>query len=120
MSNSYYITELHKPPRQAMSMRSLVWWRGDELNAKDEHGNTPLKYASAEPFPRAMRKLIELRGESEPGRPTGLYPLDCAAGHGFYEEAPEMVELLLEHGADVNAQSNESVSSRCMKQPEPT
>ncbi len=31
--------------------------------------------------------------------------MHCVAGHGFYDEAIEMAEILVEAGADVNARS---------------
>jgi ankyrin repeat protein len=80
---------------------------GADVNARDEHGSTPLKYASAERVPAAIRKLIELGADVNLGDDSGFTPLHCAAGHGFYAEAVEVVEALLAGGADVNARSRE-------------
>lgn len=80
---------------------------GADVNARDEHGNTPLKYASAEPVPAAVRKLIELGADVNLGDARGFTPLHCAAAHGFYSEAMEMAEALLARGADVNARSRQ-------------
>ena len=77
------------------------------MNARDEHGNTPLKYASCEPVPAAVRKLIELGADVNLGDDRGFTPLHGAAAHGFYAEAVEMAEALLARGADVNARSRE-------------
>ena len=80
---------------------------GADVNARDAHGNTPLKYASAEPVPAAVRKLIELGADVNLGDDRGFTPLHCAAAHGFHAEAAEMAEALLARGADVNARSRE-------------
>jgi ankyrin repeat protein len=80
---------------------------GADVNARDEHGNTPLKYASAEPVPAALRKLIELGADVNLADDRGFAPLHCVAAHGFYAEAVEMAETLLASGANVNARSRE-------------
>lgn len=78
---------------------------GADVNALDRNGNTALKYASAEPRPEAMRLLIQHGAAVNLADNYGFTPLHCAAGHGFYDEALEMVELLISHGADVNGRS---------------
>jgi ankyrin repeat protein len=102
------ITELHFAA-QAGDVEAIVRLvaAGADVNARDGHGNTPLKYASAEPVPAAVRKLIELGADVNLGDDRGFTPLHCAAGHGFYPEAVEIAEALLARGADVNARSRE-------------
>jgi ankyrin repeat protein len=78
---------------------------GADVNSQDEHGNTPLKYASAEPYPDALRTLIALGASPHLPDHRGFTPLHCVAGHGFYEEAIEMATILIDAGADVNARS---------------
>ncbi len=51
---------------------------GADVNARNEHGNTPLKYASAEPLPAAIRKLIELGADVNFGDDRGFTPLPGA------------------------------------------
>jgi ankyrin repeat protein len=78
---------------------------GADVNVQDENGNTPLKYASAEPHPEVLRTLIALGASPHLSDRRGFTPIHCVAGHGFYEEAIEMAEILIEAGADVNARS---------------
>lgn len=78
---------------------------GADVNVQDENGNTPLKYASAEPRPAVLRTLIELGASPHMADRRGFTPIHCVAGHGFYEEAIEMAEILIAAGADVNARS---------------
>ncbi len=78
---------------------------GADVNATDSRGNTPLKYASAEPHPEVLRLLTAHGASATIADDRGFTPLHCAAGHGFYKEAIEMVEILLQAGADVNARS---------------
>ena len=80
---------------------------GADVNARDAKGNTPLKYACAEPSLAALCKLIELGADVKLGDDRGFTPLHCIAGHGFYTEALAMAEALLVRGADVNARSRE-------------
>ena len=78
---------------------------GIDVNVLDAHGNSPLKYASAEPRPAALRLLIASGASATLADDRGFTPLHCVAGHGFYAESIEMAEILLEAGADVNARS---------------
>lgn len=80
---------------------------GAKVNARDDRGITPLKYASAEPHLKAIQTLLELGADAKLADNRGFTPLHCAAGHGFCEEATEIVALLIRHGADVNARSTE-------------
>jgi ankyrin repeat protein len=78
---------------------------GADVNVQDENGNTPLKYASAEPHPEVLRTLIALGASPHMSDRRGFTPIHCVAGHGFYKEAIEMAAILIEAGADVNARS---------------
>lgn len=78
---------------------------GADVNVQDENGNTPLKYASAEPNPEVLRMLIALGASPHIPDRRGFTPIHCVSGHGFYEDAIAMAEILIEAGADVNARS---------------
>ena len=78
---------------------------GTDVNVQDKNGNTPLKYASAEPYPDVLRTLLSLGALPQLADHRGFTPIHCVAGHGFYEEAIEMAEILISAGADVNARS---------------
>ncbi len=78
---------------------------GADPNAQDENGNTPLKYASAEPYPQVLLTLISLGASPVMADRRGFTPIHCVAGHGFYDEALEMGKILVDAGADVNARS---------------
>lgn len=79
---------------------------GVNVNVRDSQGNTPLKYASAEPFPNAIRALLALGASVNLADNNGFTPLHCVASHGFYDKALEMAELLVQAGADLNARSS--------------
>ena len=99
-------TDLHFAAQRgdAEEVRRLVA-AGANVNAQDKNGNTPLKYASAEPHPEVLRVLILLGATPGLADHRGFTPIHCVAGHGFYDEAIEMAEILVEAGADVNARS---------------
>ena len=78
---------------------------GADVNIQDENGNTPLKYASAEPHPEVLSTLISLGATPHLADRRGFTPIHCVAGHGFYEESIEMAEILIKAGADVNVRS---------------
>lgn len=108
MSDRPDVTELHFAAQSGdVEAIARLVAAGAKVNAQDEHGNTPLKYASCEPVPAAVRKLIELGADVNLGDDRGFTPLHGAAAHGFYAEAVEMAEALLARGADVNARSRE-------------
>ena len=108
MSDRPDVTELHFAA-QAGDVEAIVRLvaAGADVNARDAHGNTPLKYASCEPVPAALRKLIELGADVNLGDDRGFTPLHGAAAHGFYAEAVEMANALIAGGADVNVRSRE-------------
>lgn len=81
--------------------------KGTDINAQDDNGNTPLKYACAEPHVEVVRKLIDLGASVTLADSRGFTPLHCAAGHGFWPEALEIADLLLNHGAQINQQSHD-------------
>lgn len=80
---------------------------GADVNAVDSNGITPLKYASAEPQPEVLRLLIASGASATIADHRGFTPMHCVAGHGFFDEAIEMAEILLRAGADVNARSRQ-------------
>lgn len=78
---------------------------GAEIDSRDERGNTPLKYVSAEPHIGVLGFLLDNGASPLCADDRGFTPLHCVAGHGFYDEALDMASLLVEAGADVNARS---------------
>lgn len=80
--------------------------KGTDINVQDDNGNTPLKYACAEPHAEVVRKLIDLGALVTLADNRGFTPLHCVAGHGFWPEALEIADLLLSHGAAINCQSH--------------
>jgi ankyrin repeat protein len=120
MGNHESVTNLHCAA-QAGDVETIARLvaAGADVNARDERGNTPLKYASAEPVLGAVQKLIELGADVNLRDDRGFTPLHCVAAHGFYAEAVEMAEALLASGADVTRGHWNSASSRFTKPPVP-
>ena len=73
---------------------------GAELEARDEHGNTPLMFAASHnKNPEVVSVLIKAGAELEASNEAGATPLMSAAQW----QSPEVVSVLIEAGADVNA-----------------
>lgn len=83
---------------------------GIDVNILDQHGSTPLKYASSETSLAAIRKLIELGADVNLTDDKGFSALHCTAGHGYYKENIEIARVLLDAGADINIQSKPPLS----------
>ena len=77
----------------------------DDLEARDICGRTALSYAASRGFTSVVQELLERRGggaEVDAVDETGSTPLAYAANH-WHRGA---VQLLIDHGADVNARDN--------------
>lgn len=75
--------------------------RGDNLNAKDQHGATLLHVAAANGYLSVGEVLLEHRASVDETDADGWTPLHAASCWGQLQ----MVELLVAHGADLNAKS---------------
>ncbi|KAF7704913.1 protein phosphatase 1 regulatory subunit 16A [Silurus meridionalis] len=86
--------------------------RGDNLNAKDQHGATLLHVAAANGYLSVGEVLLERRAKVDETDADGWTPLHAASCWGQMQ----MVELLVAHGADLNAKSllDESPLDVCM------
>eukprot|EP00961_Rhodomonas_salina_P264746 3578132-Rhodomonas_salina.2 len=74
---------------------------GADVTAKDNHGDTPLHWASGGGHDGVVRLLLEHGAHADMPNDESETPLHKASGMG-YEGAGRM---LLEHGADVNAKN---------------
>jgi hypothetical protein len=85
--------------------RILIGYDPAYINAKDEHGQTPLLWASEGSNFKdgsVVRLLLEHGADINAQSRRGWTPLHAASCYG----ALEVVRLLLEHGADVEAKTN--------------
>ena len=87
---------------------------GCPIAAHPRHGNTPLRMACQRNALRALRALLE--GGADPNeRITFKSPVDKRVEQDFtplmYASSPQAIDLLVGHGADVNAISATGLSS---------
>ena len=74
---------------------------GADLNARGEHGNTPLHWAARQnPEPSVVAVLIEAGANLNARDEGGWTPLHAGAAHN---SEPSVVEALIEAGANLNA-----------------
>lgn len=101
-------TELHFAAQKGdLATAQNLIARGADVNIRDENGNTPLKYASAEPHPEMLRLLLNHGAQPNLADHRGFTPLHCVAGHGFYDEALDMADILISAGANLNPRSTQ-------------
>ncbi|MHC4540673.1 MAG: ankyrin repeat domain-containing protein [Planctomycetota bacterium] len=74
--------------------------KGADINAKDQHGETPLAEHGST---RIAEFLIPNGADVTAKNNKGETPLHCATFWGYRQ----IVELLMAHGADINAKTNE-------------
>ncbi len=80
---------------------------GNDVNARDDHGSTPLMHAACIGCVEIVRLLIERGADVNARRQDGLTPLLLAAFFGHRD----IVQILLESGADVDATSRYETSA---------
>lgn len=92
------------------STESLIMFlveRGGDVNIRDNYGMTPLHYAASKGNVTAVKELLQCDGiRVDQVDTSGSTALHCAATDGV----PEVVEALLEAGADVRAKDSEKMT----------
>lgn len=83
-------------------IRNLVQ-AGANLHGRDEYGHTPLWNAVRLDKPESVRQLLSLGANPDDGGPGGDAPLLVAAFMGPDDIDREIIQLLIQAGADVNA-----------------
>lgn len=76
--------------------------RGFDINTADKNGNT-LLHLAADGKVSAVKYLLSRGANTNLRNKDGLTPLHLAAGRGFHGSSPEIVKLLVQHGADDDA-----------------
>ncbi|UIP92691.1 ankyrin repeat domain-containing protein [Wolbachia endosymbiont of Anopheles demeilloni] len=76
--------------------------KGDDVNAKNNHGDTPLHLATKNSHLDVLEKLIKEGANVNERNKYGNIPLHWAASYGRLS----IVEELIEKGADINAKNN--------------
>lgn len=87
-------------------MEELVKLKPDTVNARNEHGFTPLIIAAYRNQLRAVEFLLKHKADIHATSPEG--PVILAA---CYKGNLELTELLLKYNADVNAQNDKGTSA---------
>ncbi|KAL8919307.1 MAG: hypothetical protein Q9208_006872 [Pyrenodesmia sp. 3 TL-2023] len=97
------MTPLHRAASQNgdISVVMFLLWKGARIEARDEYQRTPLHYAVTAGDLDVVRYLLENGARTSAG-PRDSLPIHAAAEGGY----SGILELLLEHDADVAAQTD--------------
>jgi len=80
--------------------------KGENVNAKDKNGRTPLQFAADEGHKEIAELLIDKGADVNAKSKYGVTPLHYAAGNGH----KEIAELLIDKGADVDAKADNGIT----------
>ncbi|KAL8919105.1 MAG: hypothetical protein Q9172_005135 [Xanthocarpia lactea] len=99
----HLLTPLHQAASRGgnISLVMFLLWKGARIEARDKYQRTPLYHAVTTGNLDVVRYLLE-NGARTSARPGDALPIHAATA-GEYSD---ILELLLEHGADVAAQNN--------------
>ena len=93
--------------RQATGALDIVGWlliHGADVNAQGFNGYSPLHNAACHGRLQAFQMLIEHNADIHIQNAFGMTPLhDAAAGYGIRSDHVDIMQLLLDHGANPNA-----------------
>lgn len=97
------MTPLHRAVSQSgdISLVMFLLWKGARIEARDEYQKTPLYHAVTTGNLDVVRYLLENGARTSSG-PRDSLPIHAATA-GEYSD---ILELLLEHGADIAAQND--------------
>jgi ankyrin repeat protein len=101
----YNVSPLHWAARGgSVEVASLLISRGESVSVKDANGETPLFWAVASGQVKSAEFLIKHGADVNATNVFGSTPLLTAARE---TDVPELMKLLIETGADVNARDSE-------------
>jgi ankyrin repeat protein len=83
---------------------------GANINELDNNDKTPLHHSAQNYSPAELKALIELGADVRAKDNKGNTPLNVISKNLFSIKAPQMVELLLDHGADLEENLYEMLS----------
>ena len=99
--------DLHRAANNVDIVRALIA-RGDDVEARDDYGRTPLHQAAWENSTEVARLLIENGADVDATDRSGVTPLHESINiEAEMWTGQEVVRLLIEHGADIDASTDD-------------
>lgn len=89
-----------------LSVMKLLIQNGADLDVRNKYGQTAMHISTKYKLPKVVELLIQNRANPNLKQTEGYAPIHDAASYPIGSKGEDILNILIEYGADINIQSN--------------